>query len=59
MPVLETKCPDCRGVGGRPEGGEWFRCWDCGGAGYVPTPLGERVLALMRHNLRPMLEDAK
>ena len=59
LPGLETPCPSCRGRG------EYWSddcdsrrgCETCGGAGFVPTDLGERILALMRHNFRPMLED--
>ena len=52
---LEVLCPDCDG-----RGWEWYtktRCEICNGAGYMPTELGERILALMRHNFRSMLED--
>jgi RecJ-like exonuclease len=55
--VLEIPCPCCDG-----RGWEWYsheRCDVCDGAGYMPTDLGEKVLALMRHNFRPMLEDAQ
>jgi hypothetical protein len=58
LPVLENLCPECRGAGGRREGGEWFRCYDCQGAGHVPTAAGEQVLALMRHNFGPLHEKA-
>ena len=59
LPILEQKCPECRGVGGDEEAGKLFRCAECSGSGYIPTPLGARVLALMRHNFRPMYEDAR
>ena len=63
LPSLETICGHCEGAGGDWNrdgyGDEWQRCYWCDGAGHVPTPFGERVLALMRHNFRPMLEDAK
>lgn len=63
LPPLESPCERCEGAGGFwSDGGygdEWRRCHQCHGAGHVPTPFGERVLALMRHNFRPMLEDAQ
>jgi hypothetical protein len=63
LPVLETLCGECEGQGGDWSeggyGGDWRRCWHCNGAGHVPTPFGQRVLALMRHNFRPMLGDAR
>jgi DnaJ-class molecular chaperone len=54
---LERACPKCGGRG-------WFghereQCVLCGGAGYVPTAFGRKVLDLMRHNLRPMLARAR
>jgi hypothetical protein len=61
LPVLETKCPECDGSGGEYAYDEekWWPCHHCRGAGNVPTPDGERVLALMRHNFRWMLKDAQ
>jgi DnaJ-class molecular chaperone len=58
---LETVCEVCEGDGGwrREDYGRWHRCWVCEGAGYTTTPFGEKVLALMRHNFRPMLEDCQ
>lgn len=50
---LEDVCHWCSGRGR-------FGCEACGlcdGSGYVPTEFGEKVLALMRHNFKPMLED--
>jgi hypothetical protein len=56
---LELVCDDCRGEGGWWTEGDFCRCLRCGGAGYRPTPLGEKVLSLVRHNFKPMMEDAK
>lgn len=57
--TLETLCEYCNGGGGESvEGsGRWCRCTMCNGSGYVLTEMGERVLSLVRHNLKPMLED--
>ena len=56
---LESKCAMCNGEGSRLGEDGWCRCHACNGAGYVPTELGRSVLSLMRHNLKPMLEDLK
>jgi DnaJ-class molecular chaperone len=57
--ILEIECDYCHGEGGYrseyPEG--WHRCRICNGAGYITTEFGEKVLALMRHNFKPMLQD--
>lgn len=56
---LEVPCDECDGLGvlyGRSGG---HQCEQCGGAGYVPTEFGEKILDLKRHNFRPMLEDAQ
>lgn len=58
LPMLEVKCDVCDGRGWRHSYDGERRCGVCDGAGYVPTGLGEQILALMRHNFRPMLEDA-
>jgi len=59
LPFLESECEDCCGKG-------WYwpedsddraNCPTCEGAGYVTTDFGERVLALMRHNFRPLLQE--
>lgn len=57
---LESLCPTCGGIGGlRSERDDiTVRCRRCNGAGYIPTDFGRRVLALMEHNFKPMLEDA-
>jgi|HubBroStandDraft_2_1064218.scaffolds.fasta_scaffold1834862_2 hypothetical protein len=55
---LETPCEACGGERGHfteyPQ--YWKPCGLCNGAGFVPTPFGERVLALLEHNFRPMFE---
>jgi hypothetical protein len=56
---LETPCNACDGEGQYRKEGEWRRCRRCDGAGYIPTDLGIKVLDLMRHNFRPMLQDAE
>jgi Tryptophan RNA-binding attenuator protein inhibitory protein len=58
LPPLERLCPKCKGAGGekRMYEPEWDTCLTCDGAGYVPTSFGKRVLELLRHNFRPMLE---
>lgn len=56
---LEEKCPCCHGEGrlAVDTGNGWWTCGECNGAGFVPNAIGERILALMRHNLKPMLQD--
>jgi hypothetical protein len=49
---LEVLCARCGGQGGEMIHYDWVECNDCCGGGYVPTALGEQVLALFRHNLR-------
>lgn len=58
---LECECHVCNGAGGwtREETGDWRDCGVCKGSGYLVTAFGEKVLALMRHNFRPMLQDAQ
>lgn len=56
--LLEMRCAYCNGRGWRRSGDEQDRCVSCQGAGYVPTESGKRILALMRHNFRPMLRDS-
>jgi DnaJ-class molecular chaperone len=56
IPLLETPCEKCGGSGYYSEGGgEKEPCDICNGAGYTPTKFGERILSLMRHNLRSMI----
>jgi DnaJ-class molecular chaperone len=61
FPQLETICLDCKGKGGFSENPphDFTRCSDCGGAGYVPTEAGKKVLALMQHNFVPMASKLK
>jgi hypothetical protein len=60
LPTLENLCQRCEGRGWFDEGDHVRRrCRWCEGAGYEPTEFGERVLALMRHNFGPMLQDAQ
>jgi hypothetical protein len=59
-PLLEAKCDRCSGRGWYDEGdGDRQRCGVCNGAGHVPTEWGERILALLRHNFRPLYEDIR
>jgi hypothetical protein len=59
LPDLETPCPICKGKGGsRCEvNGEWSYCWHCGGAGFLTTDFGGKVLSLLRHNFRTLYES--
>lgn len=59
IPQLEITCQRCKGAGGETERGKWYNCHNCNGAGKVPTKAGKRILALMRHNFRLMLQDAQ
>jgi DnaJ-class molecular chaperone len=55
---LETVCLCCHGTGGPEYKGDSYRCKNCDGAGYVPTEFGKKVLAVVQHNFKPMLQDA-
>ena len=53
--VLESKCPSCGGRKGFSDGeeeGGWRDCARCNASGFVPTPMGARILDLIRHNSR-------
>lgn len=56
---LEVMCDSCHGKGQwREEGSGRDRvCGRCDGAGYVTTELGTKILKLIRHNLRHLLES--
>lgn len=49
---FEESCPACHGRGR--DG--YHSCSICGGTGYTPTELGEKILSLVRHNLGSMLQ---
>jgi DnaJ-class molecular chaperone len=54
LPELEVRCERCEGRGEEDEVGTFrtYDCPECGGAGFVPTEFGQKVLAIVRHNLR-------
>jgi hypothetical protein len=52
---LETRCSKCQGSGRNGRCSK--RCVLCGGSGYKPTEFGEKVLALLRHNFRPLFSE--
>ena len=58
FPPLEVVCSRCSGKGGHYECDRWISCHFCQGAGHIPTEFGERVLALIRHNLQLDLNQA-
>lgn len=53
---LEVVCEFCHGKGGwfDPIDGTGLCCPECSGAGYIPTEIGKKVLAMMRHNFEPL-----
>jgi hypothetical protein len=55
LPELEIPCDNCKGSG--IGGGAAGQCVLCGGSGYETTEFGEKVLRLMRHNLRPLFRE--
>jgi DnaJ-class molecular chaperone len=56
---LEKMCPVCRGeggyYGGECQSGEWRDCFECHGAGYIPTKEGEAIHMMIMHQIGPML----
>lgn len=55
LPILETQCDQCKGKAGYPDEEEhngWADCPFCKGEGFKPTPIGARILELVRHNSR-------
>lgn len=58
LPTLETLCKNCNGDGDVISYRGRERCDKCNGAGYIPTEIGTKILDLMAHNFRPMLQDA-
>ena len=49
LPVLETKCEDCKGTGFVYDD----ECRRCEATGYIPTDFGKRVLECVSHWLYP------
>jgi hypothetical protein len=50
LPVLERKCDKCDGTAIYSEGaGDNGSCDLCDGTGYLPTPIGRRILLLVKH----------
>jgi DnaJ-class molecular chaperone len=58
IPQLEVECTHCNGSGGEYDSDKWYPCQFCQGAGFLPTPDGQRIIALMRHNFGPLLQNA-
>ena len=56
---LELPCDACDGDGVVDTYHGERRCAKCGGGGFMPTPFGEKIVELIRHNFRPMLDDAQ
>ncbi len=52
---LEVVCVACKGTGGDDCDGGKVSCYECGGAGYIPTEAGERLITLMEHHLERLL----
>lgn len=54
---LETKCTSCLGTGTywQDSSPDQLVCELCDGAGLVPTEQGEKILELLRHNIRPLI----
>jgi DnaJ-class molecular chaperone len=54
---LEKVCPRCGGAGGsnRDYQNVWDNCVQCGGSGHINTAIGDRIVSLMQHNLKPLL----
>jgi DnaJ-class molecular chaperone len=53
--ALECPCETCEGKGGWFSSGgygkDWTYCGACAGAGHIATPLGRKILELIRHNM--------
>lgn len=54
IPELESECLDCQGTGNNyvSADDEFAICSHCNGSGLIPTPIGLRILELVRHNSR-------
>jgi hypothetical protein len=60
--ALERRCVFCNGEGGAGPSelcDRFLSCTRCHGSGHLPTETGKKILALMRHNFRAMLESAQ
>ncbi len=57
---LETVCDWCHGRRGEHEDGTgvWRDCGRCGGSGFATTALGEKVLDLIRHNIKRLIDES-
>lgn len=58
--TLEHRCNVCEGTGGEPEAmhpEDRWRCSECSGSGYILTQFGQKILSLMQHRFRSMLDD--
>lgn len=51
LPPLEDVCAVCGGEGSFRVRDGSRSCSACGGSGYMPTDLGEQILAFMKHHL--------
>jgi len=52
LPEFERPCPSCGGAGRWRGMDQWHPCQECDGLGMLPTDLGQRVLELVRRNVR-------
>jgi DnaJ-class molecular chaperone len=60
LPTLETVCPECEGAGSFKdyEDGGRTDCWQCHGAGTIPTEDGKKILALVENNFRRLFRES-
>ncbi len=63
LPVLEHRCDECLGEGTVLKYDEKScyseTCQDCSGTGYIPTRAGDRILDLVRHSLKAIVEPSQ
>jgi DnaJ-class molecular chaperone len=57
--ALESQCPSCGGRGGVDDIDGRITCMTCRGRGFIPTETGEKVLALIRHNIGGIMKVVK
>ena len=55
---LEEPCLLCAGTGSERAEDGLVRCCMCAGSGYSPTPFGEKIIRLLRHQIHVVLRDA-